>query len=178
MTYIVYACLLIVTLALQAGVVTSLPDPYRLFPLALVVGVIVLHERSLMLGALWIAASGFILEMRGLGDGLAFAGLVAAGVAVALTVSVFAKRSFWALLGIGIGTAIAYSLARLLWFVVLILFTRSEEDIADLFEQSLAMILMMIIGVILFGAYIRRFMRWSRNKFVSKGQLYDISLPQ
>jgi hypothetical protein len=178
MTNALYAVFFLVTMTLQTGVVASLPEPYRLFPLALVLGVIVLHERSLFLGTLWLAASGFVLEARGLGDGLAWAGLVAAAAAAALALSVFAKRSFWALLGIGGGTAVAYVSARLLWLLVWVAFTREQIHFGNLIEQSFILVGMAIFGVFVFGAYIRRFLRWSRDKFVSKGQLYDVSFPQ
>lgn len=170
-----YACLFMVTLVLQTGAVASLPAPYRLFPLLLVVGVIILHERSLVLGTAWLALAGIVLEARGLGDGLAVAGLVSAGVAAGLAVSVFAKRSFWALLGVGGGTAVAYVAARLVWLALWAALTQTSRDFGTLIGQGGVVILLALLGVFLFGAYIRRFLRWGRNKFVSKGQLYDIS---
>jgi hypothetical protein len=173
-----YALLFLITLLIQTGGIASLTEPWRLFPLALVMGVIVLHERSLVLGALWIAMSGFVLEARGLGDGLAFAGIVASLTAVSLALAVFAKRSFWALLGVGLGTAVAYVLARLAWLVLWVAFTRVQVQFGTLIEQSVTVVLMTLLGVFIFGAYIRRFLRWSRDKFVSKGQFYDISFPQ
>ena len=178
MTNFVYGLLFLLTMMLQTGAVASLPAPYRLFPLGLVVGVILLHERSMLLGVLWIVASGFLLEIRGLGDGLAFAAMVAAATATLLALSVFATRSFWALLGIAAGTAVMYVVARLLWFAGVVVLTPEQIHFSVLIEQGLTTILLMMIGAILFGAYIRRFLRWSRDRFVSKGQLYDISLPQ
>lgn len=175
---IVYALLFLGTMVLQTAAVASLPEPYRLFPLALVIGVIVLHERSLVLGSLWIGVSGFILEARGLGEGLAFAGVVAAVAAVVLTLSVFAKRSFWALLGVGMSTAFVYVIARLLWLAVWAMFTQTQIGLGPLFKQGLTLMLLATIGVFIFGAYLRRLLRWTRDKFVSKGQFYDISLPQ
>ncbi len=172
-----YGLLFLVTLALQTGVVVSLPEPYRLFPLALVVGIIVLHERSVVVGAWWILASGFLLEIRGLGDGLMFAGLVAAVVATTLTLPVFAKRSFWALLGVGTAIAVAYIVGRLVWLMFWAIFSDRALNFGSLAQQGLMTILMTIIGVFVFGAYIRRFLGWSRGKFVSKGQSYDISFP-
>lgn len=178
MTNLLSAVFLLLSLVLQSAGLASLPDPWRLFPLTLVLGVIVLHERSLLLGASWIALSGCILELRGLGDGLAFAGIVAAGIAVGLSLSVFAKRSFWALLGIGAGSALGFVLARLLWIGGFALLAASDLHLqAELREASMTVVLA-VLGLIFFGAYVRRFLRWSRDKFVSKGQLYDISFPQ
>jgi hypothetical protein len=130
------------------------------------------------MGALWIAVSGLVLEARGLGDGLAVASLAAAAMAVTLTLSVFAKRSFWALLGVGGGTAVAYVSARLVWLLVWVAFSQQQVHFGALIKQSVTLVLMAVLGVFLFGAYIRRFLKWSRDKFVSKGQVYDISFPQ
>ena len=178
MTNIIYAIMFMLTMAVQTGAIASLPEPLRFFPLALVIGVIVLHERSLSLGAAWIVIAGVILEARGLSDGAAIASLVAAVVAVVLAVLVFAKRSFWALLGVGGGTAIAYVVARLGWLTLGLVFTRQSLHLGQIAEQSVTIVLMALLGMVVFGAYIRRFLRWSRDKFVSKGQLYDVSFPQ
>lgn len=178
MTNALYGLMFLITLACQTTVIASWPEPWRFFPLALVIGVIILHERSLVLGAIWIGFSGVVLEWRGLGDGLAIAGLAAAGVGSALALSVFAKRSFWALLGVGGGSALAYVTARFLWLGTLVAVSPYQLTLTRLFEQSLSVVIMAVFGVVIFGAYLRRFLRWSRDKFVSKGQLYDISFPQ
>lgn len=175
---VAYGLLFLLTMLLQTAAIPSLPPPLRLFPLALVIGVVVLHERSLLLGVLWIALAGVILEVRGLGEGLAVAAIVAAGSALALAIFVFAKRSFWALMGVGAGTVLAYVLARVIWLSIIAAFTERSLHVAELFQQGLLTVIVAVIGVFIFGAYIRRFLRWSRDKFVSKGQLYEISFPQ
>ncbi|HRH31966.1 MAG TPA: hypothetical protein PLK06_01445 [bacterium] len=178
MTNLVSAGFLLLALVLQSAGIASLPDPWRLFPLVFVLGVIVLHERSLLLGASWIALSGIILELRGLGDGLAFAAIVAAATAVGLSLSVFAKRSFWALLGIGMGSVFGYVIARFVWLGSFALLTGSNLRLQAEMHEATATIFLAGLGLTFFGAYVRRFLRWSRDKFVSKGQLYDISFPQ
>jgi hypothetical protein len=176
-TNLFLAGLFLLSLMLQTGLVASAPSPLHLFPLLLVAGVILLHERSLVLGVLWIATAGITLEALGLGDGLAFAGLVASAAAAGLALLLFAKRSFWALLGVGSGTIGVFLVARLLWLAVLSAFTTHAFAFGSLVSQSLTTFWLGILGIFLFGAYIRRFLRWSRDKFVRKGQTYDISFP-
>ena len=173
-----YSLLLIITLAVQAGLIASLPLPFRLFPLAMVVGIILLHERSVVLGAVWLLMTGVVLEARGLGGGLAIAGATSALVAVLLVNFVFAKRSFWALLGIAAGTSLSFVLARWSWLLLMSMITDQTIQFDHLVRQGLTMVALTVAGVFIFGMYIRRFIRWSRNKFVSKEQLYDISFPQ
>lgn len=178
MTNLISAGFLLFSLIVQSAMIASLPDPWRLFPLTLILGVIVLHERSLLLGVSWIALSGCILEIRGLGDGLAFAGFVAAATAAGLSLSVFAKRSFWAMVGIGAGSVVSYVLARLVWIAFVSVFTAEDLRLQTEIHDAVTTAVLALFGLLFFGAYVRRFLRWSRDKFVSKGQLYDISFPQ
>jgi hypothetical protein len=174
---IFFALLFLLSVVLQAALVASVPAPWHLFPLVLVLGVILLHERSLALGLLWIAASGLVLEARGLGDGLAAASLVATVAAAGLATVLFAKRSFWALLGVGAGTLAAFLLARIGWVAGLSLFTGGRLALGPLVGQSVTTFWLGIVGIFVFGAYLRRFIRWSRDKFVRPGKTYDISFP-
>lgn len=175
---LLYGLGFILVLTLQTGAVASLPEPWRFFPLGLIVGVVLLHERSVVLGAVWLSMFGLVLEVRGLGAGLGFAGVCSAAIASALVIGVFAKRSFWALLSVAGITAITFVLARLVWLGGLSILTEQTFGLGELFKQGLSTVLMAIIGIVIFGAYLRRLIKWSRDKFVRKGQLYDISLPQ
>jgi uncharacterized membrane protein len=64
------------------------------------------------------------------------------------------------------------------WLTLWLVFTRQSLHLGQIAEQSVTVVLMALLGMVVFGAYIRRFLRWSRDKFVSKGQLYDVSFPQ
>ncbi len=172
-----YALALWITLTVQTTAVASLSAPLQFFPLALVVGLIVLHERSLSLGVTWIVVSGLILEARGLGSGLGVASCVAGCVAAFLATFIFAQRSFWALLGVAGGSAIAYVLARILWLAMSGVFTGSKLPFGEIAENSLQIVAMIVAGVFVFGAYIRRLIRSMHDRFVSKGQIYEISFP-
>ena len=173
-----YGLMFLAALVCQTAVISAWPEPFRFFPLTLVLGVIILHERSLVLGVIWISLAGAILEARGLGSGLAIGSLVAALAAAGLALSVFAKRSFWALLGVGVGSALAFTLCRAGVIVFLAAFREQSLMFGRVLEQGLWVFVLAVIGVIIFGAYLRRLLTWSRDKFVSRGQLYDISFPQ
>lgn len=175
---ILYAIAFLLAIVVQTAGVTSLPLPLQLFPLALVLGIIILHERSLLLGTIWIALSGVVLQILGLGDGLAIASGAAALAAAGLALSIFAKRSFLALLGVSGGSALVYVTTRILWLGLVAVFTDRSIDINALLHQASLIVFQAVLGVFVFGAYIRRFARWSRDKFVSKAQLYDVSFPQ
>ncbi len=177
MPIIVYACAFVLTMSLETAVIASLPEPWRLLPLALVFGILILQERSLVLGAVWIALSGVVLEARGLGHGLAFAGLVAASVGVLLATFLFAKKSFWALLGMSIGTAVTYVIARAIWLSLWFGFKHPEGVGYGLFSHSLTMVMLTIFGVVVCGLYLRRLLRFTHDRFVRKGTTYDISFP-
>ncbi len=179
---IAYACLCLVTLTFQVTVMASLPEPFRLLSLPLILGIIILHERSLVLGSLWLAVFGLILEFQGLGSGYAFAGLVSAVSALGLAVSVFAKRSLWALLGLAGTTTSIYILSRWLWLVFVGLITNktlSFNHVGVNLEQGLISISLSVLAVFIFGAYIRRLAKWFGTRFVTQNKPeYEISLPK
>lgn len=173
MASLAYAAIFLLALIFQLGFVASLPPPWGYFPLMLVIGIIVLQERSVMFGVLWLVTAGLIQEFLGLGPGVFFASLVAAGVATALALLFFAKRSFWALLGVGAGTALAYLSARLIWLIGLQAFISTEVYFTGMLAQGWHTFWLAMLGIFVFGAYLRRLIRWSRHKFVRKDQVYD-----
>lgn len=172
---LVYACLCIFMIALQASAITSLPEPLRYFPLTLVTGVIILHERSLLTGAVWIFLAGLILEAWGLGVGLTFASLLAAIAAAVLAVFVFAKRSFWALMGVGTGTVVTYVIGRWVWLVGSAALSPKIVNPSHVLTEGLTTIVLAILGTFVFGAYARRFVRWFRDKFMRRLPDYDVA---
>ncbi len=170
-----YSLACVGVLLIQTGFIHSLPDPWRLFPLFLISGVILLHERSWPLGALWIVMGGIILESRGLGAGLALASAVAAVAATFLVTGVFAKRSGFALIGVMVGTVTAFWLSRFILLFLFNVFTTASHDLASLLGQGIITLLFAVIGSVLLGTFVRRFTRWSRLWFVRRPDIYDPS---
>lgn len=171
--FLSFACVL--TLLVQTGFISTLPDPWRFFPLFLIAGVIVLQEKSLSLGSVWLASGGLIMEARGLGTGLALAAFAASFVAVFLASGVFAKRSLFALVGVTVSTALVYGGVRLAYLLVLHIFTPIEFSLGSLIAQMLYTALFSLIGAIFIGTYVRRFRDWSRTWFVRRPDSYDTS---
>lgn len=163
------------TLLIQTGFIHSLPDPWRLFPLSLISGVIVLHERSWPLGVLWIAASGIMFESRGLGPGLALASCIAAVVAAFLVTGVFAKRSWFALVGVMVGTVVTFWFSRFSILLLLNIFTPAQYHLGLFLRQGVTTMVFAVIGIVVLGTFVRRFTRWSRWWFVRQPDIYDPS---
>lgn len=173
-----YGALCLLTVVLQATLIASWPDPLKFFPLTLIAGVIILHERSVLFGTVWISLSAAYLEWHGLGDGYFIAGLVASLTGAGLVLLVFSKRSVWALLGVAVSCATAFVLARVMWLTTLAAITeRPAASASELASFSVWTIFLTGFGVFIFGVYIRRFLRWSKAKFMSRGRLYEVSLP-
>lgn len=173
--YVMYAGAFFLAVVVQVSVISVLPGVLRLFPLALVSGVIVLHERSLFVGAVWIAMSGFVIELWGLGAGYTLASVVAASVAVILATLVFAKRSFWALLGIGFGAAAGFAVARWLWFAVWAMFSAKQIALLAVLSDGWGIVWTATLGTFVFGAYVRRFAHWFRGRFVRREPEYEVA---
>ncbi len=97
-----------VIILVQGSFIHSLSEPFSAFPLLLVWGLVILHERSLVWGTWWLVLAGFLLEIRGLGVGLTVVYALTAVVAVLLIRSVFAKRSLLGLFGVTIISSLAF----------------------------------------------------------------------
>lgn len=177
-TNALYGLLLLVALAFQTSVLTSLTDPYRLFPLTLVIGIVIMYERSLILGGIWIIMAGGILDARGLGEGLLVSSVVATLVSAGLIYFVLSKRSFWSLFGVGGGVALAYVVTKLIWSAGLAAFTHERFDLSSSLRQGLMIGVMITLGVFALGVIRRRLLTWSQQRFMRKENLYAISLPE
>jgi hypothetical protein len=173
--YVWYGLAFFLVFLTHLSVISVLPAPLRFFPLSLVAGVIVLHERSLFIGATWIALSGIVYELWGLGAGDLVASCVAAVVAVLLATLVFAKRSFWALLGIGLGTVTSFVVARWLWLAVWAIFSLQTFHLQSVLTDGLTTLWTAVIGTFVFGAYVRRFATWFRVRFVRREPDYEVA---
>lgn len=94
-------------------VVPSLPEPLVFFPLLLVIGIVVMNRVDVVQGAVWLVLSGAVLSATGTMPGRFFATLLATAMSVVLAERVFAKRSVYALLGLGATTGAVYVLVEL-----------------------------------------------------------------
>lgn len=100
----------VLTSLLATTAVPSLPLPFALFPLMLMSGILVMHRLGVVHGAVWLVLAGVVLELVGTAPGRVVAYGLAAIVGVVATERVFAKRSVYALLGLGFTTGAAFVL--------------------------------------------------------------------
>lgn len=98
------------TSLLAATAVPSLPVPLAFFPLMLGGGILVMNRVNVLHGALWLALSGIVLGVIGTAPGRLSAYIVTAAVGLVLADRVFAKRSVYALLGLGVSMGTVFVL--------------------------------------------------------------------
>ena len=162
-------------LMVQVALIASLPAPWRFFPLLLICGIILLYERLLVIGCIWLVFQGLILELFGLGHGYVVASGATAAVGVGLVEYLFAKRSFWAMLGVALGCTLTFILVRTVWLVIFDLLLRQTGHVSSIFSSDLWVLGFAVSGVFIFGAYIQRSLAWLKRKFMSRGRFYEIS---
>lgn len=94
----------ILSSTLAVTVIPSLPVPFAYTPLLLAGGIVVMNRVRVSDGALWIVLSGIVLSMYDVAHGRGFSTVCAAIAGMVLAERVFAKRSVYALLGLGATT--------------------------------------------------------------------------
>lgn len=86
----------------------SLPEPLVFLPLMLAGGIVVMNRIGVVQGALWLVLSSIVLASAGTLPGRLVTTLIATAMGVILAERVFAKRSVYALLGLGATTGAVY----------------------------------------------------------------------
>lgn len=87
---------------LAVTAVPSLPVPFAYLPLMLMCGILVMNRVSVIHGAIWLVLSGGVLGLTGTAPERLLAYVATAAVGLMLADRVFAKRSVYALLGLGV----------------------------------------------------------------------------
>lgn len=108
--------------SLEMSLVQSFPLPYAVMPVMLIAGIIVLHRVDLVLGIAWLVMMSVLADPWGEGATTVVPFLAAAVAAVPLEQRIFANRSVYALLGMGLSlqfvvvlTAVIMAAAHGLW---------------------------------------------------------------
>ncbi|MBI1908026.1 hypothetical protein HYS28_01235 [Candidatus Uhrbacteria bacterium] len=94
--------LFLVTAVVAFAGVPSLPYPLAVFPLMLVTGLLVMHRVGVGPGVAWLVIGALVLEVRGITPGWCIPVIATAFLAALLVERVFATRSVYALLGLGL----------------------------------------------------------------------------
>lgn len=95
---------------LAATAVPSLPVPFAYLPLMLMCGILVMNRVNVIHGAIWLVLSGVVLGVLGTAPERLLAYIVTAAVGLVLADRVFAKRSVYALLGLGVSMGVVFVL--------------------------------------------------------------------
>ncbi|MEK7459011.1 MAG: hypothetical protein AAB663_01250 [Patescibacteria group bacterium] len=88
--------------------IPSLPEPFVFLPIMLAGGIVVMNRIGVVQGTLWLVLSSVVLATAGTSSGRVVTTLIATAVGVVLAERVFAKRSVYALLGLGATTGAVY----------------------------------------------------------------------
>lgn len=130
-------------------IVPSLPLPLAYTPLILITGLLVMHRVGVGPGIAWIVVGALILEVRGITPGHILPLTVAAGIAFMLVERVFATRSVYALLGLGLVTGltsvIVYSMVQLVNGMI----NEMPVSLSSLIQQSLWLLILLEVGLYL-----------------------------
>lgn len=105
---------LFISLLVAASAVTSLPFPFVYTPIITITGLLVLNRVGIAEGAVWLIAGGFFLTAAGSNPHALLENAIVAGLGALLTTRVFATRSAYALLGLGVATGVSAGAAVLI----------------------------------------------------------------
>ena len=97
-----YIATFFISVLLQANFLTSLPGIYASTPLHFGLGILMMHRAGFVYGFTWFAASAFLFALALPSSGINFAYLVVAVIGTLLMHRVFANRSYYALVGLGL----------------------------------------------------------------------------
>lgn len=128
-------------------VVPSLPLPLAHIPLILITGLLVMHRVGVGPGVAWIVTGALILEVRGITPGYILPLTASAGIAFILVERVFATRSVYALLGLGLVTGLVSAVVYLIVQLLKGIIYDSPVALGALVQQSISTLVLLQIGL-------------------------------
>lgn len=147
-------------------VVPSLPIPFVYTPLMLMTGLLVMHRIGVSPGVAWIVLGALMLEARGITPGWLFPMCMSALLAALLVERVFATRSVYALLGLGLVTGVAavvlYSIAKLIGGIV----SGTPVAFGALLREDVWTLLLLLAGLYIGFTTIVTVREWLQRLFV------------
>lgn len=155
----------IITSLLATTAVPSLPVPFAYLPLMLGGGILVMNRVNVVHGALWLVLSGVVLQAAGTAPGRLVGYAIAALVGYVLAERVFAKRSVYALIGLGLTTGAAFVIFESGHHIVAAWLNRASDVGMTLREAAwtlLLLVLALYVGFVL-AVELRR---WVEKTFI------------
>lgn len=163
------ALVFVVTVAIEAGAIRSLPSPWGLFPLVLLCGTLVMHRSDLYVGMLWFVAMAVILHPWGEGIVAVAPLLVAAAVALPLQQKIFTNRSVYALLGLGAGLFVTMVVVALLIAGVHSIWSDESWLTTGFLRDRLYEGAQLMVGLYVGVDIVRRVSDWGKRTFYLHG---------
>lgn len=154
------------TSLIAVTVVPSLPAPLAYTPLVMITGLLTMHRVGVGPGVAWLALGGLFLSFTGIAPGAFVPHVVSALVAVLLVERVFATRSVYALLGLGLVTGLCTLVVDLIVQGIGSIFDDAPRSFTGLLSHNLWTLLLLILGLYAGFVIVVAFRTWTRRTFV------------
>lgn len=153
------------TMFVAQGVVPSLPFPLLYTPLVMITGLLVLQRQGVVVGVAWLVLGSLLLAVDNVAPQILLPSLIATAVAAIFATRVFATRSVYALMGLGLVTGLAFCLSALGGSLLKILFSPNFLP-ASLLPNLLATFILLQVGLYLGFVVSTSLRSWTLRTFV------------
>lgn len=153
------------TMFVALGVIPSLPYPLMYTPLIIITGLLVMQRQSVGSGAAWLFLGSLLLVLDHVAPHFFLPTLIATVVASGFATRVFATRSVYALMGLGLVTGLTFCLSAFLGSLLSLLFIATPLP-TKLLPNLLAIFLLLQVGLYLGFLAVTTLRSWTLRTFV------------
>ncbi|HCC83777.1 TPA: hypothetical protein DEP96_02925 [Candidatus Uhrbacteria bacterium] len=153
------------TMFVALGVIPSLPFPLMYTPLVLITGLLVLQREGVGPGIAWLLLGSLLLSIDHVAPRMLIPSIIATLVAAIFANRVFATRSVYALMGLGLITGLTFSLVVLLGALFSVIFLATPLP-TTLLLSLLAFFLLLQLGLYLGFLAVTSLRSWTLRTFV------------
>ncbi len=156
-----------ITMLLALCIVPSLPYPLMYTPLVMIAGLLVLQREGVGPGVAWLLLGSILMTVDHVAPYTLWPTIISTLVAVIFATRVFATRSVYALMGLGLITGLTYILTVLLGALIAVIFSSTLLPNGQLSWSSLvAFFLLLQLGLYLGFMAIVSLRSWTLRTFV------------
>lgn len=159
------AILFIAAKMIEESIIQSLPLPYASLPIMVIFGLLVMHRVHQYVGVTWFVLVAITAHPWGFGGTAVLPFLVGAMIAIPLQQKIFAHRSVYALLGLGLGVYVSMVVTAYLVTGFHAIWSDEPWLPEQFFQQRIAEGIMLIIGLYIGDEIARRLGGWGRRTF-------------
>ncbi len=153
------------TMLMAIGIVPSLPFPLTYTPLVLITGLLVLQREGVGPGVAWLLLGSLLMTIDHVAPYTLWPTIIATLVAVIFATRVFATRSVYALMGLGLVTGLTYSLTVLFGALLAVIFSATPLP-STLLPSLLAFFVLLQLCLYLGFMAIVSLRSWTLRTFV------------